>query len=207
MVVRLQTLDGTLVEPELVRYVEYNTDSILETGYARVTGSQEMNHTDAKEATRTYTGPREAAIFGVDTETPPGIIPALRHYRLIYESSSDPGTGVKVFEHVKGADIPGEGIIEIPVTTNTGREFVYRQASEDGRFIVPYSTLGNPYGVKAIGSYRTVGGTEELTVTEDAVMGGCNPRRRKKGLYAVAALAMNMGMRSTGRRSRKRPVE
>ena len=109
MVVRLQTLDGTLVEPELVRYVEYNTDSILETGYARVTGSQEMNHIEAEEAAKTYTGPGEAATFGVGTETPPGIIPALRHYRLIYESSSDPGTNVKAFEHVKGAEIPGEG--------------------------------------------------------------------------------------------------
>ncbi|NLM29262.1 MAG: hypothetical protein GX216_02355 [Methanomicrobiales archaeon] len=146
--------------------------SAWRSGYARVTGSQEMSRIEAEEVARTYAGPGEVAIFGVNTETPPGIIQALRHYRLIYESSPDPGASVKVFEHVKGAEIPGEGVIEVPVTTNTGREFVYRQASENGRFIVPYSTHGNPYDVKATENYRIAGDTGEFTVTEDAVMGG-----------------------------------
>lgn len=78
---------------------------------------------------------------------------------------------MKVFEYVNGAEIRGEGVIEVPVVTNTGREFVYRQASENGRFVVPYSTVGNPYDVKTAGNYRIVGGTEEFTVTEEAVKG------------------------------------
>ena len=51
---------------------------------------------------------------------------------------------VKIFEYVNGARIPGEGTIEIPLVTNTRRTFTYRQDSTDGRFIVPYSTTGNP---------------------------------------------------------------
>ena len=47
---------------------------------------------------------------------------------------------MKIFERVEGAVIPGEGVIEVTVVTNTGREFVYRQASENGTFIVPYSS-------------------------------------------------------------------
>ena len=52
---------------------------------------------------------------------------------------------VKVFEYVKGAHIKGEGIIEVPVISNTGRNFTYREMSLNGEFIVPYSTTGNPY--------------------------------------------------------------
>ena len=171
MAVRLQALDGTLVEPEKAFYIEYNTDSVPETGYARLTGGREMSPAEAAEAVRAYAGPGAAAVFGIDTKTPPGTIPALRHYRLVYESSPDPATSVKVFEYVNGAEIRGEGVIEVPVVTNTGREFVYRQASENGRFVVPYSTVGNPYDVKTAGNYRIVGGTEEFTVTEEAVKG------------------------------------
>ena len=81
-------------------------------------------------------------------------------------------TNVKIFEYVKGAVIPGEGAIEATVVTNTGREFVYRQESENGRFTVPYSTLDNPYDVMTAGNYRIVGGGEEITVTEEAVIRG-----------------------------------
>jgi hypothetical protein len=66
---------------------------------------------------------------------------------------------------------PGEGVIEVTVVTNTGREFVYRQESENGAFIIPYSTTGSPYDVKTAGNYRIVGGTGELTATEEAVTG------------------------------------
>ncbi|WP_367259966.1 hypothetical protein [Methanoculleus sp.] len=47
---------------------------------------------------------------------------------------------------------PGEGVIEVTVVTNTGREFVYRQESENGTFIIPYSTTGSPYDVKTPGT-------------------------------------------------------
>ncbi len=172
MVVRLQAFDGTLVEPEEVLYVEYDTRSVPETGYPLLTGSKTMNPAEARAAVEAYTGPGEAAIFGSDIRSPAGTLPALKHYRLVYESSPDSATNVKIFEHVEGATIPGEGVIEVTVVTNTGREFVYRQASENGTFVVPYSTDGNPYGVKTVGGYRIVGTTEEITVTEEAVRRG-----------------------------------
>ena len=172
MAVRLQAFDGTLVEPENALYVEYDTRSIPETGYPLLTGSREMSPAEARAAADAYTGPGKAAVFGSDAATPPGTVPALKHYRLVYESSPDPATSVKIFERVEGAVIPGEGVIEATVVTNTGREFVYRQASENGKFTVPYSTTGNPYDVKTVGGYRIAGGNEEITVTEEAVMGG-----------------------------------
>jgi len=78
---------------------------------------------------------------------------------------------MRVFRDKNGAVIPGEGVIEVTVVTNTGREFVYRQERENGTFIVPYSTTGNPYDVKTAGNYRIVGATDEFTVTEEAVTG------------------------------------
>ncbi len=107
-------------------------------------------------------------------------IPALQHYRLVHESPQNVLSGnlpdikyVKVFEFVPGAKIKGEGIIEIPLVSNAGRTFVYRQASINGEFIVPYSTTGNPYDVKATGKYRIAGTSSEFDVSEDAVrMGG-----------------------------------
>ena len=79
---------------------------------------------------------------------------------------------MKVFEYVKGARIRGEGIIEVPVVTNTGRSFTYRQESTGGEFIVPYSTRGNPYGVKATGPYRIEGSARTFEVSEEDVRSG-----------------------------------
>jgi dolichyl-diphosphooligosaccharide--protein glycosyltransferase len=113
-------------------------------------------------------------------------IPALKHYRLIYESpnnasakifpESEPITlqdikYVKIFEYVEGAHIRGEGVIELPLVTNTGRTFTYRQESENGEFIVPYSTQDNPYGVNVTGKYHIVGTSRYITVTEKDVTG------------------------------------
>jgi dolichyl-diphosphooligosaccharide--protein glycosyltransferase len=106
-------------------------------------------------------------------------IPALRHYRLVHESPTnvfDAKTPdvkyVKVFEYVKGAHIKGEGIIEVPVVTNTGRAFTYRQQSVNGEFIVPYSNTGNPYEVRTTGNYRIAGTGRQYSVTEEAVVNG-----------------------------------
>ncbi len=79
---------------------------------------------------------------------------------------------VKIFEYVKGAHIPGNGIIELPMITNTGRRFVYMQESENGEFIVPYSTQGNPYDVHATGQYRIEGTPRNIMVTERDVIEG-----------------------------------
>ena len=114
-------------------------------------------------------------------------VPALKHYRLVHESPKNAsvqmfwGTDsitlpdikyVKIFEYVNGAHIPGNGIIEVPVITNTGRTFVYRQASENGTFIVPYSTSYSPYEVRTTGSYHILGTDRYFNVTEDDVMQG-----------------------------------
>jgi hypothetical protein len=106
-------------------------------------------------------------------------VPALMHYRLVHESPSNVFNSdtidlkyVKVFEYVKGAHIKGEGIIEVPVISNTGRKFTYRQMSLNGEFIVPYSTNGNPYGVKTTGKYRVISTGKEYDVPESAIMQG-----------------------------------
>jgi dolichyl-diphosphooligosaccharide--protein glycosyltransferase len=109
-------------------------------------------------------------------------VPALQTYRLVHESPSgvfsNSSAGapdikyVKIFEHVKGARIPGEGTIALDLVTNTGRTFTYRQESRDGGFIVPYSTTGNPYGVQALGKYRIEGTGKTYDVTEDLVRTG-----------------------------------
>ncbi|MDD1656486.1 MAG: oligosaccharyl transferase, archaeosortase A system-associated, partial [Methanomicrobiales archaeon] len=91
-------------------------------------------------------------------------------------TSAQPGAPdikyVKIFEYVKGARIRGEGIIEVPVVTNTGRTFTYRQVSRNGEFVVPYPTTGGPYDVRATGKYRIAGTGKEYTVTEEAVIQG-----------------------------------
>ena len=106
-------------------------------------------------------------------------VPALQHYRLVHESPTSEFTTnttdvkyVKVFEYVKGAHIEGSGIIDIPLVTNTGRNFTYRQQSINGEFIVPYATTGNPYDVKATGKYRIEGTGATFDVPESAVIQG-----------------------------------
>jgi asparagine N-glycosylation enzyme membrane subunit Stt3 len=174
MAVRLQMLDGSMAEPSEVLYAEIDTNSIPKTGYARVIKSQALPYAEARakaDASGT-SGPVRAALLSDASDAPLDAVPALRHYRLIYESSPDAATGVKIFEYVRGAVIPGEGTIEVPIVTNTGREFVYRQQSVDGSFIVPYSTVGNPYGVTAAGNYRIAGSGTAFSVTEEAVVTG-----------------------------------
>ena len=80
---------------------------------------------------------------------------------------------MKIFEYVKGARINGTGIIAVPLVTNQGRTFTYRQASVNGAFIVPYSTgSDNPYPVKATGPYQIEGTSQTFEVPESAVMNG-----------------------------------
>ena len=50
---------------------------------------------------------------------------------------------VKIFEYVKGARITGTGTIELPVVTNTGRTFTWRQESAGGNllYLIPRQKL------------------------------------------------------------------
>jgi len=163
-------------------------------GYARViTNEQEQDisqgHNDTRivrEGTDLTPGQYASVFSDLPNRTVQGIS-ALKHYRLIHESPNNASVKifpesdtitlsdikyVKIFEYVKGAHIPGTGIIELPMMTNTGRTFVYQQESENGEFVVPYSTQGNPYDVHATGQYHIVGTLRNITVTERDVIEG-----------------------------------
>ena len=202
MVVRLHSFDGSMTLPETVDYVQYEIRQVPvhgETagdvnGYARVIANESpldvsrglTGHQIIKESTE-LVPTHYANVFSDMPDKPVQKVPALSHYRLIHESPDNasvtmfpestpvtiPGMkGVKIFEFVRGAQIPGEGIIELTVVTNTGRLFVYRQESEGGMFMVPYSTQGNPYEVRATGQYHIVGTSQYINVTETDVIQG-----------------------------------
>jgi dolichyl-diphosphooligosaccharide--protein glycosyltransferase len=201
ILIRLQMFDGSLVLPTTAEYTRYTVqdvpdsgDTAVLNGQARITVSQQQvnlsNSPDLvliPEGDHLETGMSYAGLFSPRLDQPVQKIPALTHYRLVHESPDNLSVilgygysilpdikSVKVFEYVKGARIPGEGFIELPITTNTGRIFVYRQESSNGEFIVPYATEGNPYEVRATGPYHILGTGRYINVTEDDVMQG-NP--------------------------------
>ena len=103
-------------------------------------------------------------------------VPTLGHYRLIYESPTTVAEDethqikeVKIFERVNGYTMPGTGTIELPITTNQGRNFTYVEQSINGSFTLPYSTQGNPYDVRATGPYRIIETGKTIEVTEEQV--------------------------------------
>jgi dolichyl-diphosphooligosaccharide--protein glycosyltransferase len=186
--------------PETVNYVRYEirqptgSETSEISGYARViTNDRSINASIIDTSTPIMKeGPellptQYANVFSDLPNMPLQKVPALKHYRLVYESMENasvtpfpesmpitlPGIkNVKIFEFVKGAQIPGEGIIELPVVTNTGRTFVYRQESENGIFIVPYPTQGSPYDVRAAAEYHIVGTSRYIAVMENDVTEG-----------------------------------
>jgi len=199
MVARLHNFDGSMQTPKTETYIQYvirQVPAAGETagdvnGYARViTSEQERDISPGHNGTRIVregtdlTPGRYANVFSnLPNRTVQGIS-ALKHYRLIHESPNNASVKifpesdtitlsdikyVKIFEYVKGAHISGGGIIELPIMTNTGRKFVYQQESENGEFVVPYSTNGNPYEVRATGQYHIVGTSQYITVSEEDV--------------------------------------
>ena len=161
-----------------------------ETGFyiPMVTMAKFLNVTDATNAIRNFErqpqGDSQAIMVGQFLQ-PVEQVPALQHFRLVHES---PGKSpditvydnsgaenlnlVKVFEFVKGAHIRGKGTIELQLVTNTGRTFMYRQESNNGEFIVPYSTVNNPYEVSANGKYHIIGTNIAIDVTEKDIQEG-----------------------------------
>jgi dolichyl-phosphooligosaccharide-protein glycotransferase len=197
MAVRLQMFDGSLVLPGTAQYTRYVIRKVPDSGetagvhgLARViTEAQPVNVsqdtlTVRPEGETLTPGATYADLFSSVPYLPVKKVPALTHYRLIHESPTNisvmlnagPGLpdirSVKVFEYVKGACIPGEGVIELTVNTNTGRTFVYRQESVGGVFVVPYATTGSTSDVRAAGPYHIAGTTRTITVTEDDVLNG-----------------------------------
>ena len=183
MISRLHNFDGSLTIPSSAYYIEYADPTISQVSLPVITGAEAMNATEAVSHAAEY-NLKAPAGYHADALSPAitlpiETVPALRHYRLVHESPSNVFNSktadvkyVKVFEYVKGAHIKGEGIIEVPVISNTGRNFTYRQMSVNGEFIVPYSTTGNPYGVKATGRYRVITTGREYDVPESAIMQG-----------------------------------
>jgi oligosaccharyl transferase (archaeosortase A-associated) len=183
MISRLHNFDGSLTTPTSAYYIEYADPAISQVSLPVITGAEAMNASDAVSRAAEYNlkapAGYHAAALSPAIILPIETVPALRHYRLVHESPSNVFNSktndvkyVKVFEYVKGAHIKGEGIIQVPLISNTGRNFMYRQMSIDGEFIVPYSTTGNPYGVKTTGKYRVITSGREYDVPESAVMQG-----------------------------------
>lgn len=200
LVTRLHIFDGSMAEPTTAEYTTYSIrlpkpqETADATGYSRVITGETVVNVSALDNTTPLIpeGPEllptdYAALYSGIPFRPLSRVPALQHFRLVFESEKDaaavmfpesagitlPGIkNVKIFEFVNGAHIPGTGTIELSVETNTGRSFVYRQESAGGEFIVPYSTTGNPYGVRATGPYHVAGTGRYYTVTEDDVKNG-----------------------------------
>jgi dolichyl-phosphooligosaccharide-protein glycotransferase len=184
---RLHNFDGSMGTPSQAYYIEYS-DPSANVAYPVMIAAQKTNATDAKIRADQYNlkalPGRHAIVLNpdstVDIVHPVETVPALQHYRLVHESPNNVfGSAsvvdvryVKIFEYVNGAHIKGEGVIEVPVETNTGRKITYRQASVNGEFIVPYSTTGNSYGVKTTGKYTISGSGKQYDVPESAVLEG-----------------------------------
>jgi dolichyl-diphosphooligosaccharide--protein glycosyltransferase len=201
-VVRLHMFDGSMTVPGTADYLKYVVRKVPapgETsgdvnGYARVITSEkiidilkEYNGTTIISEKGGLAPQGYANVFSRLPNKSVQGIPALKQYRLVHESPDDAVVTpfpeskpfilpdikqVKIFEFVQGAHIPGTGIIEVPVITNTGRTFIYRQESEAGEFVVPYSTTGSTYEVKTTAPYHIAGTSRYYNVTEDEVIKG-----------------------------------
>jgi len=180
---RLHNFDGSMTPASNVYYIEYADPEITKVTLPVITRAEAMNASDAKHRVDAYNLKAPAGYHAIALSPaitlPIDTIPALSHYRLVHESPSNVFNAktpdvkyVKVFEYVKGAHIKGGGIIEVPVISNTGREYTYRQESVNGEFIVPYSTSGNPYDVRTTGKYKIVSSGKQYDVPESAVMQG-----------------------------------
>ncbi len=193
MISRLHNFDGSMTDPTSeVIYVEYVDADTANASLPVITRTQQMNATAAAAEAEAYNQSASAGSHatvlnwyyqyqGDSILHPIEQVPALQHYRLIHETpqnvygtTSESGPDlkyVKVFEYVPGARIKGEGIIEVPVVTNTGRTFTYRQESVNGMFIVPYSTDGSGE-VKTTGPYTIAGTGRTFNVTEEDIQQG-----------------------------------
>jgi dolichyl-diphosphooligosaccharide--protein glycosyltransferase len=179
MTARLHNFDGSMAEPDTAIYVEYRWENgVTEPLITRIEQLPAAEARAKAAKAGTISGSHAVAMSGF-IDRPVDVVPALRHFRLVYESPTNmrqAGLGeiksVKIFEIVEGAHIQGEGIIELPLVTNEGRKFTYRQQSENGEFVVPYATIDTGTGVRALGPYRIVGSSMTFDVQEVDVTQG-----------------------------------
>jgi dolichyl-diphosphooligosaccharide--protein glycosyltransferase len=178
MLARLYVFDGTKTNSTGANLISYSN---LQTGGTLVPTISKIVSLSPEQVERTLS---EGITPGTDVVSiqythPITTIPALTHYRLVYESPTVTASdeyaeihNVKIFERVAGHQIPGTGTIEIPLISNQGRKFLYRQDSSDGTFIIPYSTVREGSGVHATGPYTIIQTGEAFEVTEEQVLSG-----------------------------------
>ncbi|MFH0968251.1 MAG: oligosaccharyl transferase, archaeosortase A system-associated [Methanobacteriota archaeon] len=178
MLSRLYVLDGTRTNStgaNLVSYTNMQIDGQLIPAVSKiVTISPEQAEETLKDGISPGTD-----LVSIQYTHPIATIPALTHYRLVYESPTVTASdeyaqihNVKIFERVTGFQISGTGTIEIPLITNQGRKFMYRQDSYEGSFIVPYSTDRENSGVHATGPYTIKQTGKTVEVTEEQILHG-----------------------------------
>jgi len=183
MISRLHNFDGSLTSGGTAYYLEYEDPTLAHTTVPVVMKGAAMNASAAISAAAAYNLQAQpgyhAAVLSPRYDTPISDVPALQHFRLVHESptsvlktNTTDIKYVKTFEYVRGAHIKGTGIIEVPVVTNTGRTFIYRQESVNGEFIVPYATTGSTADVKTTGKYHIAGTGQEFDVPESSVEQG-----------------------------------
>ena len=183
MISRLHNFDGSYTEAGKVYYLKYMKPEKSGFGAPFVVDGVQTNYTTGKALLEAFNQNQSneygatLANFGYTDPVEP--VPALQHYRLVYESPTRTTPNdqpdiryVKIFEYVEGAEIQGEGILELNVKTNTGREFVYRAESINGTFTVPYPTTTKIGAVEIPGKYRNVQTGTEYEVSEEQIETG-----------------------------------
>ncbi|MDD3574489.1 MAG: oligosaccharyl transferase, archaeosortase A system-associated [Methanospirillum sp.] len=183
MISRLHNFDGAYTEPENVHFLRYMKPSASGISAPVVVDGAQTNYSTGKTLVNSFNA-QENPQYGVILANlgyaePVEPVQALNHYRLIFESGTKIPVGdaknlnyVKIFEHVKGAHISGDGILELLVKTNTGREFIYRTQSVNGTFTVPYPTETSVGAITIPGKYRNAQTGIEYLVTEDQITEG-----------------------------------
>ena len=178
MISRLYIFDGSLTNSTGANLVRYSDTRIGGQEIPAVTRITSLSPEQAESALSQGIAPGND-IVSIQFTHPISSIPALTHYRLIYESPNVTASdeyaqlhNVKIFERVAGYQIPGTGIIELPLITNQGRKFTYRQNSTNGTFTVPYSTNREGTGVHATGPYTMLQTGETIEVKEEQVLNG-----------------------------------
>lgn len=179
VVSRLHNYDGSYVPSGGTVYLELDSTDLKNTKYPAVKFAQKMNYEDAlkkKDDYNLHSGSQTSSIIVSENPNLPACdLDALENFRLIYESQTTVGGSetnpmkyVKIFERVDGHTVNLQpGFVELQIKTNTGRIFSYIQKSDDGIFVLPYSTVGCEYETAPMGKYHLVGTDIYFDVSED----------------------------------------
>ncbi len=186
LVTRLHLFDGSEKIPADVTYIEY-TPASKEGSFPEIRSIERISWDALQDHIHSQNGKTDPSLRAMvvtrNYKEPASVVPALSHFRLIYESPDDASLPegydigeelkqVKVFEFVKGARIKGSGKIRIDLEANTGRRFTYIQESNEGEFIVPYATDAPNGAVSALGPYEISGENRTIHVSESAIRNG-----------------------------------